>query len=117
MRFVKATNNRTQLRCKMRKDELIHIKELKIEKSAHEYSDATLGVIRLLVVYKGEGLYFQIGGEAVICVVSARDAMLSKKSIKKWDSGRNIDEAERDQVAAVIAKYYKLAYKDDLTVV
>lgn len=101
----------------MRKEELAHIKELRVDKSAYEYDDANLGIIRLLVVYKGEGLYFQIGCEAVICAISARDAMLSKKSIKKWDSGRSIDEAERDRVAAVIAKYYKLAYKDDLTIV
>ena len=92
----------------MNKEELSYIKELKVERSAYEYTDAALGVVRLLIIYRGERLYFQIGSEAIICSISARDAMLSKKSLKKWDSGRVIDETERDRVAAAIAKYYKL---------
>ncbi len=101
----------------MNKEELSYVKELKTDKSAYEYVDADFGVVRLLIVYRGERLYFQIGNEAIICEISARDAMLSKKSLKKWDNGRALDELERERIAAIISKYYKLSYKDDLIAV
>lgn len=104
-------------RCQMNKEELSYIKELKADKSAYEYVDADLGVIRLLIVYRGERLFFQIKDKAIICVISARDAMLSKKSLKKWDDGQTINESERERLSTIISKYYKLSYKDDLTAV
>lgn len=64
----------------MNKDELECIKELRQDSSVYSYQDKVLGVVRIKVIYRGERLYFQIKDRAIICIISARDAMLSKKS-------------------------------------
>lgn len=100
----------------MNKEELNYIKELKVYKT-YEYHDESVGTIRLLIIYRGERLFFQVNEKALICEISARDSMLSKKSLKKWDDGSSIDTEEREQLVALIAKYYTLSYKAALVVV
>ena len=101
----------------MNKEELNYIKELKVGRSIYEYHDRSVGTIRLLIIYRGEGLFFQIEEKALICEISARDGMLSKESLKKWDNGSAIGAEDREQLAALIVKYYTLSYKDALVVV
>lgn len=101
----------------MNKEELNYIKELKDDDSASEFVDETYGMIRLKTIYRGEGLYFQLNDRALICTISARDAMLSKKSIKRWDNGKLIEEQERDMILGIIRSYYPKAYLNELTVI
>lgn len=101
----------------MNKEELNYIKELKNDDSASEFVDETYGVIRLKTIYRGEGLYFQLNDRALICAISARDAMLSKKSIKRWDNGKPIAEQERDMILEIIKHYYPKAYLSELTII
>lgn len=44
----------------------------------------------LLILGRGENLFFQKNDKAFICDISARDAELDKSSIKKWDDGTKI---------------------------
>ncbi|MCL6745341.1 MULTISPECIES: hypothetical protein [Kosakonia] len=101
----------------MNSDELTYLQELKNDDSASEFVDETYGVIRLKTIYRGEGLYFQLNDRALICTISARDAMLSKKSIKRWDNGKLIEEQERDTILEIIKCYYPKAYLSELTVI
>ena len=100
----------------MNKNISSYIEELKVNNSVYEYHDEEFGNIRLMIIYKGEGLYFQINNEALICEISAHSAVLSKNSIKKWDNGRTINEAECEKIINIISKYYKLSYMDDLII-
>ncbi|HDS1154188.1 TPA: hypothetical protein QDZ66_005044 [Pluralibacter gergoviae] len=101
----------------MNKDELECIKELRQDSSVYSYQDKVLGVVRIKVIYRGERLYFQIKDRAIICIISARDAMLSKKSLKKWDSGEKIDSDEVELLCNTIQKYYAKSYSDELIIV
>lgn len=101
----------------MNREELNYIKELKQGRSAYEYHDQSAGTIRLLIIYRGERLFFQINDRALICDISARDSMLGKRSLKKWDDGRLIGAEDRELLVALIQKYYTLSYRDVLVVV
>jgi len=98
-------------------DELTYLQELKNDGTTSEFADKTYGVIRLKTIYRGEGLYFQLNDRALICAISARDAMLSKKSIKRWDNGKVIEEQERDMILEIIKNYYPKAYLNELTII
>ena len=43
--------------------------------------------------------------------------MLSKKSLKKWDSGEKIDSDEVELLCNTIQKYYAKSYSDELIIV
>ncbi|WP_436874273.1 hypothetical protein [Kosakonia sacchari] len=101
----------------MNSDELTYLQDLKNDDTASEFADKTYGVIRLKTIYRGEGLYFQLNDRALICTISARDAMLSKKSIKRWDNGKLIEEQERDTILEIIKLYYPKAYLSELTII
>ncbi|MDS0797217.1 hypothetical protein NUV26_34195 [Burkholderia pseudomultivorans] len=101
----------------MNKEDLNYIKELKLNGSCYAFDDRLVGIVRLLIIYKGEGLFFQENGRALICEISARNAIFNKGSLKEWDDGTSLDAQDKERVAALIAKYYTLAYKDELTLV
>ncbi|MDJ0038509.1 hypothetical protein QM637_22115 [Pantoea allii] len=101
----------------MNKKEMAYIKELKNDDSAYSYQDDELGLIRMKIIYRGERLYLQVEGRAMICVISARDSMLSKKSLIKWDSGDKINLNEVDFLCEKIKKYYAKSYSEELVVV
>ncbi len=101
----------------MNKEELNYIKELKVNDSVYAYQDQVLGAIRIMIIYRGERLYFQLNDKAIICIISARDAMLSRKSLKIWDNGDKITESEVDKLCPIICKFYEKSYGDNLTIV
>jgi len=70
----------------------------------------------LLVLGRGESLFFQKGEQAFICDISARYSELDKSSIKKWDDSVKILKEERQEISQIIAKLYKQAYSDELRV-
>lgn len=99
----------------MNKEELSYIKELKNNEFVYEYKDEIHGIIRIMIIYRGERLYFQLNEKATICTISARDSLLSKKSIKRWDNGDKIDNV--DALCSIICEFYKKSYSDTLIVV
>lgn len=101
----------------MNKEELEYIEELKEDNTVHSYNDKQLGVIRLMVIYRGERFFFQINNKALICIISARDVKLSQKSLKKWDDGSKIEEEERIFLCDLIVKYYEKAYGEMLAII
>lgn len=54
---------------------------------------------------------------ALICVISARDSVILKKSLKKWDNGDKIDGLVRDNLLTIISGYYEKSYGSALRVV
>ncbi|AIO33675.1 hypothetical protein DM39_3239 [Burkholderia cenocepacia] len=42
----------------MNKEDLDYIKELKLNGSCYAFDDRLVGIVRLLIIYKGEGLFF-----------------------------------------------------------
>lgn len=92
------------------------LQELKRDGSACQFHDAEWGVIRLKLLYRGEFLFFQLNELALICEVSARYSTLDKTSLKRWDDGSVIGADEREALAKIIARYYRLCWKDDLRI-
>ena len=70
----------------------------------------------LLILGRGENLFFQKGNRAFICDISARDSGLDKSSIKKWDDGINISVSQKQSLAIEIAELYKMFYQDELRI-
>ncbi len=70
----------------------------------------------LLILGRGENLFFQKGDKAFICDISAHDSELDKSSIKKWDDGTKISLDQKTELAVKIAELYKKFYKDELKI-
>jgi hypothetical protein len=64
----------------MNRDGMAYINELKNDNSAYTYQDNEPGHIRIKIICRGERMYLQVEDRATICVISARDYTLSKKS-------------------------------------
>lgn len=73
-------------------------------------------LLGLLILGRGENLFFQKGDKAFICDISARDSELDKSSIKKWDDGTKISIDQKKDLAIKIADLYKKFYKDQLKI-
>lgn len=101
----------------MNKEELEFIQELKNDRSVYNYNIPDVGRVRLMIIYRGERLFFQLNDKALICLISAHEAKLSKKSLKKWDDGTLINVSEKEKICQLICQYYTLSYVDQLTLV
>jgi hypothetical protein len=70
----------------------------------------------MLIIDRGELLFFQQNDDALLCDVSARYSLINPASIKEWDNGHKITEEERAALLEKIIHFYKKAYKDELKV-
>ncbi|OEK09131.1 hypothetical protein A8C32_10375 [Flavivirga aquatica] len=73
--------------------------------------------IGMLLIERGERLFFQFNNKALLCNTSPRNCKILIDSINLWDNGEIINEEERISVFLIIKEYYKLSYKDDLIAV
>ncbi|GAA0538000.1 hypothetical protein LX66_2025 [Chitinophaga japonensis] len=100
----------------MNKSEQAQIKELKANiDGVHRFTDGT-DKYGMLIIARGELLFFQENDKGLLCEISARYSLINPKTIKQWDNGDKISEEEKDQILAKIIHFYKIAYKNDLTV-
>ena len=95
---------------------MLEIEELKISRTkVHRFKKDGVE-FGILILGRGETLFFQIGNDALICEISARHALINPKTIKKWDNGTKINEEEKVFVLEKIIELYKKAYKDELEI-
>lgn len=92
------------------------IYELKADTArVHRFDDSGTS-FGMLIIGRGEELFFQKGDRALLCEISARYALINIKTIKRWDDGTVITDVEKRELIPEIIKIYKLAYRDDLKV-
>ena len=92
------------------------VKEVKeSSKSFHKFEKEGI-IFKILILDKGEELFFQKGEKALICEISARYSLINPKTIKVWDNGCVITPSERETLLLDIQHFYKIAYKDDLEI-
>src|SRR5687767_4573517 len=92
------------------------VQELKANtESVHRFTegDNNYGI---LIIARGELLFFQENDAALICDVSARFALINPKTIKEWDNGRKITDEEKEKLLEKIMHFYKKAYTDELKI-
>lgn len=91
------------------------INELKTDQRAYRYEEDgnTYG---LLILYRGETLFYQENDRALLCEIAARFAAINPETIAQWDDNTDINPAERAAVLDKIITLYKKAYKDDLKI-
>ena len=68
----------------------------------------------LLILGRGESLFFQQGDKALICDISAIHSELDKSSIKIWDDGTKISSSQKQEIVSKIAELYQKFYEDEL---
>ncbi|WP_343565697.1 hypothetical protein [Sphingobacterium sp.] len=81
----------------------------------YEFKDEDGVIYKMKILGRGEELFFQKNGSALICDISARFSVIDPESIRQWDNGKKISDEERAFLLAKIIELYKKAYKDDLT--
>jgi len=94
---------------------IIHL--LKDNKNEIYYYEIKNLVIGMLLIERGERLFFQLNNKALLCMASARYAKILSDSIFLWDSGELIEIVEKKKIIELIKEYYRKSYKDDLEVV
>lgn len=100
----------------MRKDDLELCGKLKRSDSVRRVTIQGLAY-GMYVIERGERLYYEKEGRALICEISARNAMLNEGSVREWDDGEKISAEVRTSVVAEMVPVYKALYLDDLEVV
>jgi hypothetical protein len=71
----------------------------------------------LLIIDRGERLFFQKGDHVLLCDVSARFAKLMSSSVKNWSDGTPITGNAKKELLEEIAAAYQVAYIDELEIV
>lgn len=91
-----------------------YIQQLIKDASVERVLSANGNVYGIMVLGRGENLFFQENDKALICEIDAVDSLVFTKSIKNWSGYKKMNEAERNRVVELIKHYYKMAYKRDL---
>jgi len=100
----------------MNKSEQAQIQELKTNiAGVHRFTEGG-DRYGMLIIARGELLFFQKNESGLICEISARYSLINPKTIKQWDNGNKISEEEREKILEKIIHFYKIAYKNDLKV-
>jgi hypothetical protein len=91
------------------------INDLKTDQRAYRYEEDgnTYG---LLILYRGETLFYQENDRALLCEIEARFAVINPETIAQWDDNTEIGTTERAAILEKIITLYKKAYKDDLKI-
>lgn len=72
---------------------------------------------KILILGRGDFMYFHTEGKSTIVEISARFSKLSMKSLKYWHDGKPILDDEKNDLANSIKKAYQIAYKEELELV
>lgn len=99
----------------MDKYEQEQINELVGSQSVQRFVDEDGTSIGLLILNRGEQMFYQEDGRAFICEISARFGIVYLNSIRKWNTKKKITEEEKTNVVKRLKKFYPLAYKDEVT--
>ena len=78
-------------------------------------SDGNVYGIRVLG--RGDNLFFQENGQALICEIDAVNSIIYAKSVTSWSNSKKMSDSEKARVLILIEQYYKRVYKKDLRVV
>ena len=100
---------------KEREELILEIDQLDDTKVHYVNIDGLL--YKILILGRGEMMYFSKEGKSTLIEISARFSKLYLNSFKSWGNGKAILESERSDLAAIIKKVYLLAYKEDLEIV
>lgn len=92
-----------------------HIQELKNnkEKTFEVLNDNIIS--HMLILNRGEQLFYQEGDKAFICEISVKYDIVISDSIKKWDNGEKITSQEKEQIKRNIAKFFLDNYKTNMS--
>ncbi|OMP74946.1 MULTISPECIES: hypothetical protein [unclassified Chitinophaga] len=91
------------------------INELKTDQRAYRYEEDG-NKYGLLILYRGETLFYQENDRALLCEIAARFAVINPETIAQWDDNTDINSDERAAILDKIMTLYKKAYKDDLKI-
>ncbi|WPQ65174.1 hypothetical protein SIO70_09990 [Chitinophaga sancti] len=91
------------------------INELKTDQRAYRYEEDG-NKYGLLILYRGETLFYQENDRALLCEIAARFAVINPETIVQWDDNTDIHSDERAAILDKIMTLYKKAYKDDLKI-
>jgi len=99
----------------MNKEEIQEIQELKNSQRVYRFTDEDNNSIGLLILNRGEQMFYQENDNGLICEISARHSVIFTKSIKKWSNGKKINPEEKNKIIERLKKYYKNAYQDEVS--
>lgn len=99
----------------MNAEEIKEIQALKSKDGVHRFTDGDNTKIGILILNRGEQMFYQENDKGFICEISARNSIVFTKTIKKWDNGKKISTEEKDKIIERIGKSYKMAYQDEVT--
>jgi|GEM_PF-916228 hypothetical protein len=91
------------------------INDLKTDQRAYRYEEDG-NKYGLLILYRGETLFYQENDRALLCEIEARVPVINPETIAHWDDNTEINQAERAVILEKIITLYKKAYKDDLKI-
>ncbi|SFW57920.1 hypothetical protein [Chitinophaga sancti] len=91
------------------------LNDLKSDSRAYRYEEDG-NKYGLLILYRGETLFYQENDRALLCGIAARFAFINPETIAHWDDNTVINTEERATILEKIITLYKKAYKDDLQV-
>jgi hypothetical protein len=69
------------------------------------------------ILNRGEQLFYQQGDRAIICEISVTEGLLDMKSIKRWDDGSKITDAERESIKKCLGDFFQNTYGIELRAV
>jgi hypothetical protein len=81
----------------------------------HRFTEEDGSTYGILVLGRGENLFFQQGQRAFICLIDAVHAEICSKSINKWNDGKKITPSEKSFIQNKLIHYYKLIYNQNAT--
>lgn len=82
--------------------------------SVERIKDDNSNIYAIRVLGRGENLFFQENGKALICEIDAINSILYTDSIKNWSGCKKMDKIEKDRVINLIKYYYLRVYKNNL---
>ncbi len=95
----------------IKRREMSFIEQLKSNPEVNRYSDET-GNYGILVLGRGENLFFQQNERAFICEIDAVKGLINSKTISKWDDGKKIQDNEKAYVLEKLIFLYRKFYND-----
>ncbi len=68
------------------------------------------------IIGRGDNLFFQENGNALICEIDAVNAVIFAASIKNWSGLKRMSAEEKERVLTLIEASYKTHINNDVTV-
>jgi hypothetical protein len=83
--------------------------------TVHRFTEEDGSTYGILVLGRGENLFFQQGDKAFICSIDAVHAEIYSKSINKWNDGKKITPSQKKIIQEKLIHYYKRVYNPNAT--